>query len=56
MAFMALGQFLEDNGVILTASPEDATAVMLSVATGHTDIASLTEWLRTRTLRIGRGA
>jgi death-on-curing protein len=54
MAFMALGQFLEDNGVILTASNEDATAVMLSVATGDTDIAGLTEWLRTRTLRIGR--
>ncbi|HEX7884650.1 MAG TPA: type II toxin-antitoxin system death-on-curing family toxin [Phenylobacterium sp.] len=54
MAFMALGQFLEDNGVVLTADTDDATTVMLSVATGATDIAALTEWLRNRTLRIGR--
>jgi death-on-curing protein len=42
-AFMALGQFLEDNGVILTASPADATTVMLSVAMGQASIADLTE-------------
>ena len=54
MAFIALGLFLEDNGIVLTASDEDATAVMLSVATGATDIATLTEWLRTRTLRTNR--
>lgn len=54
MAFMALGQFLEDNGILLTATDEDATHIMLSVATGDTDIARLTSWLQTRTLVFGR--
>ena len=51
MAFIALGVFLEDNGVVLTATDDDATEVMLSVARGETDIAALSDWLRTRTLR-----
>lgn len=55
MAFIALGQFLEDNGIVLTASDDDATRIMLSVATGDTDIAGLTDWLSSRTLRIHRG-
>lgn len=46
VAFMALGQFLLDNRVILTASDEEATEVMLSVAQGQTDIEALTTWLR----------
>jgi len=54
MAFIALGQFLEDNGIVLTASDDDATQIMLSVATGTTDIATLSDWLRTCTLRINR--
>ena len=32
VAFMAMGQFLNDNGIDLTASDADATATMLSVA------------------------
>lgn len=32
MAFIALGQFLADNGIVLSATPDDATAIMLSVA------------------------
>ncbi|MBI1196905.1 MAG: type II toxin-antitoxin system death-on-curing family toxin [Phenylobacterium sp.] len=51
MAFIALGQFLADNGVVLTAKPADATAIMLGVAAGEVDIPQLTEWLRSRTLR-----
>lgn len=51
MAFIALGQFLADNGVVLTAKPADATAIMLGVAAGEVDIPHLTEWLRPRTLR-----
>ena len=54
MAFIALGQFLEDNGVVLVATDEDATATMLGVATGTIDIDQLTAWLRPRTLRIHR--
>jgi death-on-curing protein len=54
MAFIALGQFLEDNGVVLVATDEDATATMLGVATGKIDIDQLTAWLRPRTLRIHR--
>ncbi|MBP6879100.1 MAG: type II toxin-antitoxin system death-on-curing family toxin [Phenylobacterium sp.] len=51
MAFIALGQFLLDNRVVLTASDEDATAVMMSVAKGDTDIAGLTNWLEATTER-----
>jgi death-on-curing protein len=34
MAFVALGQFLLDNGFELTATDEDATTTMLDVARG----------------------
>lgn len=51
MAFIALGQFLADNGVVLTATDEDATAIMLGVAKGQVAIEQLAEWLRTRILR-----
>lgn len=51
MAFIALGQFLLDNRVVLTASDEDATAVMVSVAKGDTDISGLTSWLEATTER-----
>ena len=54
MAFIAVGQFLEDNGIVLTATDEDATAVMLGVATGSVGIDDLTVWLRSRTLRSHR--
>ena len=54
MAFIAVGQFLEDNGIVLTATDEDATAVMLGVAAGSVGIDDLTVWLRSRTLRSHR--
>jgi len=47
-AFMALGLFLEDNGLYLTASDDDATGIMLGVARGEVSIADLAAWLRTR--------
>lgn len=48
IAFMALGQFLIDNGILLTASDDDATDIMLRVAQGQVTIQRLTEWLRPR--------
>lgn len=45
VAFIALGQFLLDNRIILAASDEDATAIMLSAAQGETDIDQLAAWL-----------
>ncbi|KSB89421.1 death-on-curing protein [Caulobacter vibrioides] len=47
-AFMALGMFLEENGLWLTAEPDDATKVMFAVAAGEIGIPELTEWLRPR--------
>lgn len=46
MAFMALGQFLLDNGVALTADADEATETMLKVARNELAIADLAEWLR----------
>lgn len=50
MAFIALGQFLADTGVVLTAAPDDATEVMLGVARGEVHIDDLARWLQSRTL------
>lgn len=47
-AFMALGLFLEDNGLRLIAEADDATDIMMGVARGAVDIPALTDWLRTR--------
>lgn len=47
-AFIALGQFLMDNGLELDATNQDATAVMLAVADGKIDIPQLAQWLRPR--------
>lgn len=47
-AFMALGLFLEDNGLALAATDDDATEAMLGVARGEVTIEALTEWLRPR--------
>lgn len=52
VAFIALGQFLLDNHIVLTASDQDATATMLSVATGATDIATLAAWLQAETVSL----
>jgi death-on-curing protein len=51
MAFMALGQFLIDNGVALTAKPEAATEIMLQVARAEVGISELAAWLRANTLQ-----
>ncbi len=47
-AFMALGLFLEENGLTLTATDDDATEAMLGVARGEVTIEALTAWLRPR--------
>jgi death-on-curing protein len=47
-AFMALGLFLEDNGLRLVATTDDATEAMMGVARGEIDIPTLTDWLRSR--------
>ncbi len=47
MAFVALGQFLADNGLTLTATDQAAVQMMLSVAAGDAGLPELTEWLRT---------
>ncbi|WP_337188259.1 type II toxin-antitoxin system death-on-curing family toxin [Phenylobacterium sp.] len=49
VAFIALGQFLDDNGLALTATDDDATQAMLAVATGELDEMQLADWLRPRT-------
>ncbi|PVM83754.1 type II toxin-antitoxin system death-on-curing family toxin [Caulobacter endophyticus] len=49
-AFMALGMFLEDNGLWLAAEPDDATTVMFAVAAGEIGIPELAEWLRPRVI------
>jgi death-on-curing protein len=50
-AFMALGMFLDDHDLELTASDEDATAIMMGVAEGQVGVDSLVEWLRPRVAR-----
>ncbi|MDO9471984.1 MAG: hypothetical protein Q7J28_02935 [Caulobacter sp.] len=45
---MALGLFLEENGLCLTATDDDATEAKLGVARGEVTIEALTEWLRPR--------
>ena len=49
VAFIALGQFLIDNGAMLVADTDDATEIMLAVARNEIGIEKLTEWLRSRT-------
>ena len=45
-AFLALGVFLDLNGLQLTATDDDATATMLAVAAGEIDIEALADWVR----------
>jgi death-on-curing protein len=45
MAFVALGQFLADNGLALVATDADATRVMLGIAAGEIDLQALSIWL-----------
>lgn len=44
-AFMALGLFLDDNGLALSADQDDAAQVMLGVAAGEIGIEGLSAWL-----------
>lgn len=50
LAFMAMGQFLNDNGIDLAASDDDAIATMLAVARGELNIQQVADWLRSRTV------
>jgi death-on-curing protein len=54
IAFLALGQFLIDNGIVLTANDDDAIEVMLGVARSEVGIDQLREWLRSRTVILFR--
>jgi prophage maintenance system killer protein len=45
---MALGLFLEENGLTLTSTDDDATEAMLGVARGEVTIEALARWLGTR--------
>ncbi|MDZ4054116.1 MAG: type II toxin-antitoxin system death-on-curing family toxin [Phenylobacterium sp.] len=45
IAFVAMGQFLEDNGLRLGADDDDATAMMFAVASGAADLETLVSWL-----------
>lgn len=45
-AFITMATFLVINGRALTASQEDATVTMLSVAAGDIDIDALADWIR----------
>lgn len=46
IAFVAMGQFLEDNGLVLTADEDEATAMMFAVASGGASLEALVGWLR----------
>lgn len=46
MAFVALGQFLADNGLEFVAMDDDATGTTLSLAAGGLDLPPLVIWLR----------
>ena len=51
-AFLACFMFLQINGLLLQASEPDATAVMMSVAAGDTDVGDLAAWLRANTATV----
>ncbi|MFT4936091.1 MAG: death-on-curing protein [Pseudoalteromonas distincta] len=46
VAFVAMGQFLEDNGLRIVADDDDATDIMFAVASGEADLEALVSWLR----------
>lgn len=48
-AFLGMAVFLLRNGRRLTASQTSATAAMLAVAAGETDVERLTLWIRDNT-------
>jgi death-on-curing protein len=50
-AFLAMGLFLEKNGLRLVAGQVDATLTVLKLAAGETDIDGLAAWLRARPAR-----
>lgn len=46
VAFVAMGQFLGDNGLLLVADEDDATAMMFALASGAAEMEALVAWLR----------
>lgn len=46
VAFVAMGQFLDDNDLMLVATNDDATVAMLALASGEAELPALTAWLR----------
>lgn len=46
VAFVALGQFLDDNGMELAAAAADATAAMMALASRTWDVKALAAWFR----------
>ena len=50
VAFLALGLFLGLNGYELSASPVDATLIMMAVAAGEIKEHHFAEWLRNNTV------
>jgi death on curing protein len=51
-AFLGAGMFLRLNGYRLTATPQDATLTMLSLAAGNISEADYAAWLRNHTQAI----
>ena len=49
-AFLALGLFLDLNGVDLTATDDDAIAIMLKVASSGIEESALAVWIRDNTI------
>ena len=49
-AFLALGLFLDLNGVDLTATDDDAIAIMLKVASSGIEETALAVWIRDNTI------
>lgn len=48
-AFLGAGMFLRLNGFRLTATPQDATLTMLTLAASHMSETAYADWLRTHT-------
>lgn len=46
VAFVALGQFLADNGLELVATDDEAIRTIVSLAAGELDLPAMADWLR----------
>lgn len=54
VAFLAIGLFLEINGLTLTAATVDAIEIMMAVAAGRLNEGDLAEWIAANTKRVRR--